>query len=411
MKLEELREEVLNLLGVAVEDEEEPKEAEDPFADHPLVRQYRMLVAEYQVQRNEFAARGDFEKATAAIELRDVTSRQLRSLLNKLRDDPTYGLPSSGAVARFGRELPWQLFPCMRAGLAGDTVKALLENRPVLLVGRRGAGRRTLAGFCAKRLFEETCRSRIVPRRVIEVDHAALAATEGGTEAALLAALDVILNGADFIPAIAEGHLLVNPRIPIPAADTWTYFFKECLDHRVPLLIWTVPTGEQLLRTSLPGLVDASTVLHLDDPPEADVLAVTRQRMHVLEREQNVQFEAGFMEALSVAIRALPADGDWAQPGRALELLEGVVTHAARQQVDLAVPNRSPAQMEVERLSIAAQGLIAVAEYATAMPILKKILNLQKKQAIPIPAQRKMLLGVSSVTDYLNTRGAFDQVT
>jgi ATP-dependent Clp protease ATP-binding subunit ClpA len=96
LKLEEVREEVLNLLaaGIQTEEAEEAyarrKEAGDlRFANHPLVRQYAFLIAEADARKDEAIASGEYEDAARSRDEAERLRARLEEVYRQLEIDPT----------------------------------------------------------------------------------------------------------------------------------------------------------------------------------------------------------------------------------------------------------------------------------------------------------------------------------
>jgi hypothetical protein len=408
LKLEDVREEVLNLLGAGVEidDEDELEALKSRFAAHPVILELQAHIESLSIEKEKAIKAVNYEDAARLRDQENALRTKLDSFLRALAKDPTLGQPELRGLTNFGAEMRCLAYRCMRPKELDSAVQAVMADKPVLIVGGRGTGRRSLAGFCAKRVVDESGRKRLVPRRLVEADHAALAKADGGTESALLSALELLRTGVDFVPTIAEAHLLADPVIVIQS-DLWAYFIKQCLELGRPLVCWTTPEGEQSLRQTWPGFVNSSHVVRLDEMPKKNVLEVVHERMNLISKERNAVFDGTFLNRFSEVIDSRHASSLLGQPGRAIEMLERIVefaTTSGNQPQALSHPGAMPDKVDTLKTTLFRQ--IQANMFGEALSLIKKLMQ---GSSVPIPEDRLVKISGEMICGFLECNKSDDQ--
>ncbi len=328
LRLEEVREEVLNLLGVGAEPDEVEVLLAEGFTSHQLVELETEILRISRLEARAVAERA-FDEVSAFRERAEQLRRRRDELRRALRTIPA-GVPrlpeplKGLALAVAAPDAPF----VERAGLE-EIVTHLKERTPLLVVGPCGSGRSALVRAAAEHM-QRSGQARLL----MQPDHEGLS-EDGVPETDRLERLvDAFRRDPSYTLVLED----LEQYLPSPAAsgafsDAWQVWVMDAIGQSVALMATTTPDGLGALRDAWPGFVGGASVVEVPPIDDAALAEILRQRLATIERTHPVRFDNGVVEQVLRLAAAWGAGAGFAEPGRSLRLIEDAVAHAGAARV------------------------------------------------------------------------------
>jgi hypothetical protein len=314
LKVEVVRNKVLTLVALGVE--ESNMVARRPQMDVVLQERKEWALRNHPVIRIYLRAR---QTCYDMLSSPDIKQRQwgyqhlddIVQQLHRLYDDPPKTSKFDAFSAPNRRPLEWQdRNPVVRLDLVNQVTMHLQDGRSVLLVGRKGSGRRTVATMVAKALNS-------LSAHLVLPNHLGIAANHRPYRESVRALSKELVETEREIIALPELHDYVTASWrQNDFADIWKVFLSTLFENQTRFLAWTTPHGLAILRDNWPGLIDRFAIATLVDLSDELVHDVVCTQLRYKCDEFAVSLEDGFVAELTSHTALWKQGQDLAEPGR-----------------------------------------------------------------------------------------------
>ncbi len=415
LKLEDVRDEVLNLHslgggqleGVAQTDKPESEiTQEQRYRHHPIVSEMFAEIERLNSAKEESVADQDFEKAAAFREQEDGLRRKVQETCRLLAEQESIS-ESQDAIRQFCRKLMYQTGECVRPLVLDRLIRELIGGNSVLVVGAQGSGRRTLAEHAASELLRQSAEVRRLPMRMVLPDFRAMChdANDADHVTILMSVLEELSNAQAHLMAIPELHQFCDPRtVPADVADAWKLFLGECRNRNVPLLAWSTPEKMQTLADRWPGLLVGFVTLQLDALSEDAVSQVVSEEMLSQSETRLVEFDDHFTARI-LAGRVEWRDGaELVEPGRTVQFIRHVLGFTDGDGVSEAGSAFDPLACKIRELKGHAMEAVRRDDFTAAEQIFREIRRLKSNAVERTPAGRPAQISSECIEAFLGSQ-------
>jgi ATP-dependent Clp protease ATP-binding subunit ClpC len=334
LKLDEVREEVLNLLGAGIENEEAPAAAGAP----------------------------EYKKGKSKTPALDSFGRDLTELAREGKLDPVIGRQDE--MERVVQVL------CRRT-----------KNNPVLL-GEAGVGKTAIVEGLAQKIVSNDIPELLADRRIVVLDLAMMVAGtkyRGQFEERIKAVMNEVRRAKNVILFIDELHTLVGAGGAEGAIDA-SNVLKPALSRGEIQCVGATTLDEYRKYIEKDGALDRRFQQIIVDPPSRDeTLAILRGLRDKYEAHHRVQYsDAALRQAVDLSGRYITGR---CQPDKAIDVIDESGARV-RLRTMTKPPNLQEIENEYERLMIEKDEAVKNADYERAAEIRDRAesLKLRKEQ-------------------------------